>query len=187
MNRRNLLKGMGAIALYSSFPGVLAEFVSSCQSNTKTLRAGFFSAGEFGLIEQVTDILLPRTSTPGALDAQVPYFLDLVVMNCLSPDDQQLIKRGLQQLNDEAGGKFLSLSRKEKQSLVHKTDAAAYNNDAGKAWFMIVKKLSMIGYFTSQEGMAKALNYVKVPGNYEACIPYKQGEKAMAKTFLMYW
>ena len=187
MNRRNLLKGMGAIALYASFPGVLAEFVSSCKSKTKTLRAGFFSDDEFALIEQVIDTLLPKTTTPGALETKVPYFLDLVVKNCLSPADQQLIKKGLKELNEQAKGKFGSLSKKEKQSLVNKTDASAYNNDAGKAWFLIVKKLSMIGYFTSQEGMTKALNYVKVPGTYEACIPYKQGEKAMAKTFLMYW
>ena len=52
---------------------------------------------------------------------------------------------------------------------------------------MTIKRLALIGHFTSQEGMEKALNYAKVPGNYEACIPYKQGEKAMAKTFLMYW
>ncbi len=187
MNRRNLLKGMGAIALYSSFPGVLAEFVSSCKSKTKILRAGFFSDDEFQLLEQVTDIMLPKTTTPGALETQVPYFIDLVVKNCLSPGDQKLIKKGLQQLNGEASGNFLSLSKKEKQSLVNKMDVAAYKNDADKAWFMITKKLSLIGHFTSQEGMTKALNYVKVPGYYEACIPYKKGEKAMAKTFLMYW
>jgi hypothetical protein len=187
MNRRNLLKGMGAIALYGGFPGVLAEFASSCKSKTKTLRADFFSDDEFQLLEQVTDIMLPKTTTPGALETQVPYFLDLVVKNCLSPDDQKLIKKGLQKLNGEARGKFSSLSKKEKKSLVDKIDVAAYKNDADKAWFMIIKKLSLIGYFTSQEGMTKALNYVKVPGNYEACIPYKQGEKAMAKTFLIYW
>jgi hypothetical protein len=26
-----------------------------------------------------------------------------------------------------------------------------------------------------------------VPGDYEACIPYKKGDKALAKTFLLYW
>ncbi|HSN07921.1 MAG TPA: hypothetical protein VLS85_02730, partial [Hanamia sp.] len=61
MNRRNLLKGMGAIVLYSSFPSVLAEFASSCKSKTKTLRADFFSDDEFQLLEQVTDIMLPKT------------------------------------------------------------------------------------------------------------------------------
>ena len=68
-----------------------------------------------------------------------------------------------------------------------KIDEAAFHNDVNQAWFRIVKKLTLIGYFTSQEGMTKALNYVKIPGDYKACVPYKKGDKALAKTFLMYW
>lgn len=185
MNRRYLLKGMGAIVLYSSFPTIVSEFLSSCKAKDKELRAGFFSDDEFHVIEGITDALLPATSTPGALDAKVPFFLDLVVKNCVTKEDQQTIKKGLQQLNEQQ--KFSSLSPTEKSGTVKKLDEAAFKDDPGKAWFRIVKKLSLIGYFTSQEGMTKALNYVKVPGDYKACIPYKQGEKALAKTFLMYW
>jgi len=185
MNRRYLLKGMGAIVLYSSFPTILSEFLSSCKTKDNELRAGFFSDDEFHLIEGITDALLPATSTPGALDAKVPFFLDLVIKNCLTKEDQQLIKKGLQQMNEQE--KFSSLSSTEKLNAIKKVDEAAFKDDAGSTWFRIVKKLSLIGYFTSQEGMTKALNYVKVPGDYKGCIPYKQGEKALAKTFLMYW
>ena len=66
MNRRGLLKGMGVIALYGSFPAILGEFISSCKTNDKRLRAGFFSEDEFHLLEQITDVLLPATATPGA-------------------------------------------------------------------------------------------------------------------------
>jgi len=185
MNRRYLLKGMGAIALYSSFPTILSEFLSSCKAKDKELRAGFFTDDEFHLIEGITNALLPATSTPGALDAKVPFFLDLVAKNCLTHEDQQVIKKGLQQMNAEE--KFSLLSSAEKINTIKKIDEAAFKDDTNKTWFRIVKKLSLIGYFTSQEGMTKALNYVKVPGDYKACIPYKQGEKALAKTFLMYW
>jgi len=47
MNRRYLLKGMGAIVLYSSFPTILSEFLSSCKTKDNELRAGFFSDDEF--------------------------------------------------------------------------------------------------------------------------------------------
>jgi len=187
MNRRLLLKGMGAITLYSSFPSVVSEFLSSCNSKSALPRTGFFTDEEYSMIEQLTDSLLPKTATPGALEVQVPYFVDLVVKNCVAPADQQSIKKGLQELNEEAGGKFASLSKEEKLKLIDKTDAAAFKEDGGKAWFAIIKKLSLIGYFTSKEGMTSALNYVKVPGDYKACIPYKKGDKALAKTFLLYW
>ena len=105
----------------------------------------------------------------------------------MSSSDQQLIKKGLQQLNDQPGGKFSSLSKEEKLSVIKKIDDASYKDDVDKVWFRIIKKLALIGHFTSQEGMTKALNYVQVPGDYEACIPYKKGDKALAKTFLLYW
>ena len=187
MNRRLLLKEAGVVVLYSSFPSVLSEFISACNTKEKKLRAGFFSDDEFQLTEQLTDTLFPKTTTPGALEMQLPYFIDLVVKNCMSSDDQQLINKGLQQLNDAEGGKFASLSKEKKLNAINKIDVAAYKNDADNSWFKIIKKLALIGYFTSQEGMTKALNYVKVPGDYEACIPYKKGEKALAKTFLLYW
>jgi hypothetical protein len=102
----------------------------------------------------------------------------------MNKNDQQLIKNGLQQLGQQ---KFSSLSAAEKSIVIKKLDEDAFKDDANNAWYKIIKKLSLIGYFTSQEGMTKALNYVKVPGEYKACIPYKKGEKALAKTFLMYW
>lgn len=185
MNRRYVLKGMGAIALYSSFPSILSEFLSSCKTREKVLRAGFFSDEEYHLIEGITDALLPATSTPGALDAKVPFFLDLVIKNCLNKTDQTVIKDGLKQMSENE--KFVSLSPVDKLNAIKRIDEAAFKDDTGSKWFRVVKKLSLIGYFTSQEGMTKALNYVKVPGEYEACVPYKQGEKALAKTFLMYW
>jgi hypothetical protein len=187
MNRRLLLKGMGAITLYSSFPTVVSAFLSSCNTKSTLPRTGFFTGDEYLMIEQLTDTLLPKTVTPGALEVQVPYFVDLVVKNCMNPADQDAIKKGLQQMNEEAGGKFVSLSKEEKLKLIQKTDEAAFKEDAGKAWFRMVKKLSLVGYYTSKEGMASALNYVKVPGDYKACIPYKKGDKALAKTFLLYW
>ena len=187
MNRRNVIKEMGAVALYSSFPAILSEFISSCNNRDKVSRAGFFSDHEFNLLEEVCDILIPRTATPGALDIQVPVFIDTVVKNCMSKDDQQIIKKGLQDLNDNNGKNFPSLNEREKEKLIKAIDESAFKDDESKRWFRMIKKLAVIGYFTSQEGMTKALRYVKIPGDYKACISYQKGEKAMAKTFLMYY
>ena len=187
MNRRNIIKGLGVVTLYSSFPAILGEFISSCNTKDKELRAVFFSDNEFELIKQLTDSMLPKTSTPGALETQVPYFIDLVVKNCMNEKDQQMIKSGLIKLNEQTEGKFSSFSKEEKLNEIKKIEESAFKDDAEKTWFRIFKKLSLIGHFTSQEGMTRALNYVKVPGEYKACIPYKKGDKALAKTFLLYW
>jgi hypothetical protein len=183
MNRRNLLKGMGAVALYGSFPAVVSQFIVSCSRTAKYVPV-FFSAAEFEIITALTDAILPATSTPGAIDAQVPVFIDMVVKGCMNNNDQQQIKQGLQQLITK---KFVTQSEKDKLAAIKNIEVAAFKDGADNPWFRIFKKLTLIGYFTSQEGMTKALNYVKVPGEYKACIPYKKGDKALAKTFLIYW
>lgn len=186
MHRRNLLKGAGILALYSSFPAAVSEFLVSCSSGDK-LHAQFFSPSEFNLIQQLTDIVLPRTTTPGGIDTQTHFFIDKIVGECLSPKDQQLIRKGLEDLDNTNNKKFSSLSASEKKQLVNQTDQQSFKGDEGKTWFRIVKKIALVGHFTSREGMTTALDYVKVPGDYKACIPYKKGDKGMAKTFLLYW
>jgi hypothetical protein len=47
-------------------------------------------------------------------------------------------------------------------------------------YFLMMKQLTLFGYFTSKEGASKALRYVAVPGRYEGCIDYKKGDKAWA-------
>lgn len=49
-----------------------------------------------------------------------------------------------------------------------------------KHWFTMFKQLTLTGYFNSELGLTKALNYVKIPGKYVGDYPYKKGDKAFA-------
>jgi hypothetical protein len=44
-------------------------------------------------------------------------------------------------------------------------------------YFTMMKQLTLWGYFTSKEGVTKALNYQPVPGKYVGIIDYKKGDK----------
>lgn len=44
-------------------------------------------------------------------------------------------------------------------------------------YFTMLKQLTMLGFFTSKEGMTQAVRYMPVPGRYEGCVPYKKGDK----------
>ena len=46
-------------------------------------------------------------------------------------------------------------------------------------YFTLMKQLTLWGFFTSKEGITQALNYVPVPGRFDACIDYKKGDKIM--------
>lgn len=44
-------------------------------------------------------------------------------------------------------------------------------------YFMMLKQLTLLGFFTSEVGATKAIRYYAVPGKYEGCVPYKKGDK----------
>jgi hypothetical protein len=47
-------------------------------------------------------------------------------------------------------------------------------------YFTMMKQLTVWGYFTSKEGLTKALRFNPVPGKYEGCVDYKKGDKLQA-------
>lgn len=185
MHRRDAIKGLGAITLAASFPAVVRDFASAREAGTK-FRPDYFSGSEFAVLEAVVDTLLPRTKTPGGLDTQVPSFIDLVAKECMDEADGNRIKEGLKALSGSGTKGFGDLPGKERSAVLAGIDEQAFRGDAGSLWLRVVKRLALIGHFTSKDGMTKALDYVKVPGDYKGCIPYKKGQKAMAKTFLIY-
>ena len=47
-------------------------------------------------------------------------------------------------------------------------------------YYLMMKQLTLIGYFNSKEGATQALRYIPVPGKYDGSFPYKKGDKAWA-------
>lgn len=47
-------------------------------------------------------------------------------------------------------------------------------------FFAIIRDLTILGYFTSETGATKAMEYVYVPGRYDGCTDLKPGQRAWA-------
>ena len=47
-------------------------------------------------------------------------------------------------------------------------------------YFILMKQLTLLGYFTSEIGCKQARRYVETPGKFEGCVPYAKGDKAWA-------
>ena len=66
------------------------------------------------------------------------------------------------------------------------TEAEAYNlsmegvDEMPTHYFDMLKGLTVSGYFSSEIGMTQAREYLPLPGKFEACIPYNQGDKPWA-------
>lgn len=47
-------------------------------------------------------------------------------------------------------------------------------------YFILMKQLTLLGYFTSEIGCTQAMRYIETPGRYDGCVPYAKGDKAWA-------
>lgn len=66
---------------------------------------------------------------------------------------------------------------KNKDTKDPKADKMRENPDH---YYIQMKQLTLLGYFTSKEGATQALRYLPVPGRYDGSFPYKKGDKAWA-------
>lgn len=82
----------------------------------------------------------------------------------------------------EVAERSSKMTDEEKHKRTEDQHTGAYKRDPkdGPHYFGLMKQLTLWGFFTSKPGATQALRYVAVPGKYEACIPYKKGDKAWA-------
>ena len=130
------------------------------------------------LLAEVADTIIPTTDTPGAKAAGVELFIVRVMRDCYQREDQEKFYAGLAKLDADSrsarGKGFAQLDAAGKSDLLKQ---AAANN---QAFFQLMKQLTVAGYFTSEIGATKALEYLPIPGRFEGDVPMKPGQKASA-------
>lgn len=188
MNRREALN-MVALLMGGTVVGGTA-FLEGCKSSDTNATGIPFSKETIALLDEIAEIIIPTTDTPGAKSAQVGAFMNVMVKDCYEENDQKIFIDGIKSLNDGAakqfGKDFMNISADQRKELLTAIDkeAAAYVKNKKKEdpnhYFTMMKQLTMLGYFTSEVGATKALRYVPIPGKYEGCIDYKKGDKAWA-------
>ncbi|QNK01464.1 gluconate 2-dehydrogenase subunit 3 family protein [Dyella telluris] len=187
MNRREWLKCVSALAMGAvAAPSLLAAFDAHAASQAPGFTPQFFTRPQVDLITAVVDIILPRSSTPGAVDAGVPSFIDQMFKAVYTPAEQERYQAALASF-DRAGGKpFLQLDAAQRKALVTKLHGEAIAGKKGKNpapaadFVLMTKKLAMMGFFLSQPGCTEVLQYAAVPGAYHADIPLSQAGNGKA-------
>ena len=77
MNRREWLKSMTTLAVgVAAAPSLLAVFDAHAAAQKGGPAPQFFTPPQHDTVTAVVDIIVPRTDTPGAVDAGVPRFID---------------------------------------------------------------------------------------------------------------
>jgi hypothetical protein len=192
MNRREALSRV-AIIMGGTVLGAEA-FLSGCT----TAKTGLvFSAEDIAFLNEVGEVIIPATNTPGAKEAKVGEFMSVMVRDCYDEKNQIIFMEGMLELKfkeakAKIGKSFMEANAQERHDLIsaldkevqankeaQKTNPDKKNGNA-KHYFTMMKELTLTGFFTSEVGATKALRYVAIPGRYEGCVPYTKGDKAWA-------
>ena len=144
---------------------------------------------QFAVVSAVSELIIPRTDTPGAIDVGVPAFIDLMLKDVYGPEDRQRYLSGLAELDAASqsgeGRKFVALGAPQQVALVRKVHDAAVveehrirsshsDGPVQRPFILMTKELTLLGFFTSQVGATQVLQYAAVPGAYQACVPLEQ-------------
>ncbi|HEY4292668.1 gluconate 2-dehydrogenase subunit 3 family protein [Luteibacter sp.] len=187
MNRREWLKSMSVLAVGAvAGPSLLAVFDAHAAALKPDAKPQFFKPAQYSMVGAVSDIVIPRTDTPGAVDAGVPLFIDQMFTAVYTKADQTRYLTAMAAF-DKAGGKpFLQLDDASRKALVTRLHADALAVPPGgelapAADFVLMsKKLAMLGFFLSEPGCTQVLQYASVPGAWKGDIPLSEAGNGRA-------
>ena len=185
MDRREAIRRtamiMGGVV---SAPAIIGILDGCTAKPTIDWKPEFFTEDQGILITQVSEIIIPKTDTPGAKEVGVPGFIDSMVKDVFSEEDQEAFMKGLETFNEGArqayGDNFTTLSPEEQATYVKKVHDEALDDGGKRPFILKVKELTLLGFFTSEPGATQVLQYEAVPGDYKGCLPLADVGKAWA-------
>lgn len=174
MNRREAL--LGAIALVGGSVLTAAGLPVGAYTGTRVSpgAAGrFFTAPEMASLAAVADTMIPATTTPGALDANVHGVVDGLMLDWALPATQAQFRAALADIDRQAGpAPFPALSATQRLSLLTRIDAEAFAGQGpAPLAYRRLKQLIYLAYFTSDGADP---DYVRVPGAYHGDLSWAQ-------------
>ena len=185
MDRRELLK-MVALATGSAVIGG-EFFLAGCKSKDAGVTAMSFSQKDIAFLDEVAETIIPKTKTAGAKEAEVGKFMTVMVNDCYEEADRKIFHEGMTKLDDACkkmhGHGFMKADAAHRKELLTALDKEAkeYSKNKKKEgpnhYFSMIKQLTLLGYFTSKQGLEQNFDYKQVPGKYDGAVPYKKGDK----------
>ena len=177
LNRRSLI--LGAVFLVGG-AAALTRFTRGPAGETEG--GPVLSSEQFALLEQVCEVMIPATDTPGAIGAGVPELIRQLLTDWGSSETRAAMVGLLESIEKQAwsrhGASFLELPGERRLSLIRALDEESIaRQDVAYGRF---KHLVLLGYYHSEVGATQELRYELVPGAWRSCLPLSEVGRASA-------
>ena len=198
MNRREAIQRTALMLGYAVTGPALAGVLNGCKAAPELpFKPAFLTVDQARVVSALCDVIMPKTDTPGAVEAGVPQFIDDMLLSVYTDADKDRVVKGLAAFDEESkkqfGDGFADGKKEDQIALVkkHHEALAGKAGDSSAGWwraggggdkpFMIeMKELILLGFFTSQPGATEVLQYNQAPGPYKGCLPLTEVGKAWA-------
>jgi gluconate 2-dehydrogenase gamma chain len=190
MNRREALQRTALVLGYAISGPALMGIMNGCKAAPElTYTPSFFTKEQAETVSELAQLIIPKTDTPGAKEAGVPGFIDQILQECFTTEDQQRFITGLTEFEADVktsfGDTFVYLDAEKQTQAFQKhhdaaVEAARAKPSEPKPFVLMVKELTLLGFFTSEPGATQVLQYEAVPGRYTGCAPLAEVGKAWA-------
>lgn len=188
--RRELGGGVALLAAVVGMPAVVAMLSKDDGSDAPSER-------QRAMMRDVSQLVIPRTATPGAGDVGVGDFVILALAHGLDKSRAPIVRdtapatasaylrsdgslRHLDWLEAEldraANGDWLGKLLPRRAAILERFDAEAFA--AKDHPWKTVKGLILTGYYTSETGGARELRYELTPGRFDPAVAFKPGDRA---------
>ena len=177
IDRRKALKKASLLLGFSISGPALIGVLNGCAAQDGIdWQPLFLTEHEASMVEAASARILPSGKTPGAADAMVGRFIDQMAAEYYLPEDQQHFRKGLEDLEHlsrEVANKAFEKATEEEQDQVltqMALKAMEQTQTPGQRhFFLMLKELTILGFFTSEVGAAQFLNFDEIPGGYQGC------------------
>jgi hypothetical protein len=187
INRREAIKRAGLLLGGVAFaPNILGVLQGCTAKPGVDWEPVLFTDEQARLITSISDIILPKDDYPSASEAGVPAFIESMVNDVYTDEQRDNFLKKLDDFREEARleleTEFYEESNERQYQFAYNKNENSLNVNPGDGtpFFIQLKELVLLGYFTSEVGATEVLQYLPVPGKYEGCIPLEEVGKTWA-------
>ncbi|MCK5101778.1 MAG: gluconate 2-dehydrogenase subunit 3 family protein [Cyclobacteriaceae bacterium] len=181
MERRESIKRISSFLGLATSLTSLAGILEGCSEKKDPLWAPLkLNKKQRALISVFADLIIPPTDTPGATDAGVPAFIEILLMDVFQVKDARDLLHEMEDFNQDCqavtGYEFMECSPEQQRVWMKEVIDSSHRDHA---IFEKMKELVVGAYFTSEVGIKQNLDYTPIPGKFEACRKMGEHDKIM--------
>ncbi len=194
MDRREVLRLLASAAVLPALtPDAFSMLRGMHAELTETPGLKVLNPRQDATVTAIAELILPQTDTPGATAAKVNQFIDLILADWYDDATTARFLAGLAEVDQRSqkltGRRFVDATAAQQTqmmkvlddeaTLARKKQTAAETASQQHAiapvnFFGMMKKLTLLGYYTSQIGFEDELHRSVMPAHGGGCVPISE-------------